>query len=54
MEEEVGSFAAFSVLTAARTLREEICGKVAEKHDHQHAVSIRLVDPFARPPEGET
>lgn len=34
MEEDVVSFSAFSVLTAARGIREEICGKVADKHEH--------------------
>lgn len=40
MEEKVGSFQAFSVLTAARGLREEICGKVAGKVD----VALRSQD----------
>jgi hypothetical protein len=31
MEEQVSSFQAFAVLTAARGLREEVCGKVADK-----------------------
>lgn len=34
MEEEVSSFNAYSVLTSARLLREEVCGKVADKHEH--------------------
>lgn len=40
MEERVHSFGAFSVLTAARGLREEICGKVADKHEHDVRVTL--------------
>lgn len=39
MLEKVSPFSAFSVLTAARSLREEICGKVAEKHEHSGTVT---------------
>jgi hypothetical protein len=39
MMEDVGSVAAFSVLTAAKTLREEVCGKVAEKHEHSGTIT---------------
>lgn len=38
MMERVSSFSMHGVLTAARSLREEVCGKVAEKHD----VSVRV------------
>ncbi|WP_242394839.1 hypothetical protein [Anaeromyxobacter oryzisoli] len=34
MDERVNPFGAFSVLTAARGLREEICGPVPKKLEH--------------------
>lgn len=50
MNERVSSFHAHSVLTAARGIREEICGKVTDKLEHSGEVAFALVDPFARPP----
>lgn len=43
MEERVNPFGAFSVLTAARGLREEICGKVAEKHEHSGTITHAML-----------
>lgn len=34
MEDKVSSLTAFAVLTAARTLREEVCGPVPKKLEH--------------------
>lgn len=39
----------FERLTAARTVREEICGKVADKHEHSGVV-LHVIDPYAEPP----
>jgi hypothetical protein len=44
MEERVSSFGAFSVLTAARGLREEICGKVADKHEHGGSIEVTRIE----------
>jgi hypothetical protein len=40
MMERVSSFSMHGVLTASRTIREEICGKVAEKHEVDVRVSL--------------
>ena len=40
MMERVSSFSMHGVLTASRLLREEICGKVAEKHEVDVRVSL--------------
>lgn len=39
MDERVSSFQAFAVLQAARIVREDICGKVAEKHEHSGTIT---------------
>ena len=40
MMERVSSFSMHGVLTASRLIREEICGKVAEKHEVDVRVSL--------------
>lgn len=56
MEERVFAFGgqAHAVLTAARGIREEICGKVADKHQLDGTVTIRFVSSYAEPPKEPT
>jgi hypothetical protein len=47
MNENVSSFHAHSVLTAARGIREEVCGKITDKLEHSGGVTLALIDPFS-------
>lgn len=53
MMERVSSFSMHGVLTASRTIREEICGKVAEKHEHDVKVTLEDLIYQAVPKERE-
>lgn len=42
MEEQVSSFQSFAVLTAARTIREEVCGPVVKKVDVSGSITVTV------------
>lgn len=53
MEEQVFFQSAPTVLKAATVLREEVCGRVADKTEHSGSITYVIGDPYAGGPDGK-